>query len=262
MKVEPGLLDIKMYIIFDLDDTLLTSKKIVTDYTLSRLKYYQNLGHKIVINSARSIYRTRPIIEIIKPDFSILDGGNIILDKDNNLIYEYSFDKETINDLILDMCEFSSDVCVQALGQMYASNPDYHGQGAIYRDFKINKMNEGVYKIIFVPNDQKRAFGLSDKYNIEIFNYLNGKWFRANPKGITKYHGIEKLVEITNGSLEDVIAFGDDYSDLDMIMKSHHGVAMANSVPYVLERAKHVALSNDEDGVVKYLDEYMKGINK
>ena len=247
-----------MYIVFDLDDTLLNNKREVSEYTLSRLKYYQNEGHKIVINTARNIYRTIDLINLIKPDYTILDGGTIILDKDLLVIYEYPFDKITINDLILDIASFSSDVCVQTYKQLYAINPEYKYQGALFRDFNLDpiKNEENVYKIIFVPNDSEKAFALREKYNIEVFNYLNGKWFRANPALTTKYTGILALLKMTNGKEEDVIAFGDDYSDLDMITKSYHGVAMANSVPYVLEQAKHVCLSNEEDGVVKYLDDF------
>ena len=248
-----------MYIVFDLDDTLLKNDKTISDYTLKRLKYFQEKGHFLVINSARNIYRTKSVIEVLKPDYSILDGGSIILDKDMNLIYDYPFDYETINSLILDMCEFCIEVCVQTYKQLYAINKDYKSQGALFRDFNVDpiKNGEGVYKIIFVPSDTKRAYELKDKYNIEVFNYLNGKWFRSNPLGITKYFGIERLLEITSGKREDVIAFGDDYSDLDMILKSYHGVAMANSVESILSQAKNIALSNEEDGVVKYLNYYL-----
>lgn len=248
-----------MYIVIDLDDTLLTNERKITDYSLKRLKYFQSLGHKIVINTARNIYRTRSIIETLRPDYTILDGGNVILDKEMNLIYDYPYPYDIINNLILDLSEFCSDVCVQTFGQLYAINPNYHSQGALTRDFKVDpiKENEGVYKIIFVPLDIDRAYKLKEKYNIEVFNYLNGKWFRSNPKNITKFFGVERLLEITKESLSDVIAFGDDYSDLDMILKAYHGVAMANSVPYVLERAKNIALSNEEDGVVKYLNKYL-----
>lgn len=249
-----------MYIVFDLDDTLLNNQRKVSEFSLSRLNYYQGLGHKIVINTARNIYRTESLIEIIKPDYTILDGGTIILDKDMKVIYEHPFDKKIINDLVLEMASFSSDVCVQTYRQLFATNPNYTSQGALYRDFVTNplKEEENVYKIIFVPSDRDKALRLIDKYNIEVFNYLNGKWYRANPKSVTKYTGILNLLKITNGKEDEVIAFGDDYSDLDMITKTYHGVAMANSVPYVLEQAKNVCLSNEEDGVVKYLDDYFR----
>ena len=41
-----------------------------------------------------------------------------------------------------------------------------------------------------------------------------------------------------------------------MLLNVGHGVAMANSVSYVLEKVKNHALSHNEDGVAKYLVEY------
>ena len=48
---------------------------------------------------------------------------------------------------------------------------------------------------------------------------------------------------------EEVIAFGDGYNDLSMIEYAGLGVAMANAVDGVKERANYVTLSNDEDGI-------------
>ena len=42
-----------------------------------------------------------------------------------------------------------------------------------------------------------------------------------------------------------------------MLLNVGHGVAMANSVSYVLEKVKNHALNHNEDGVAKYLVEYM-----
>ena len=37
-----------------------------------------------------------------------------------------------------------------------------------------------------------------------------------------------------------------------------YGVAMANSKPEVLDAAKYIALSNDEDGVAEFLKQQFK----
>lgn len=47
------------------------------------------------------------------------------------------------------------------------------------------------------------------------------------------------------------MAFGDYLNDLQMLDAAEHSYAMANAHPAVLERARHVAPSNDDDGVVR-----------
>ena len=56
------------------------------------------------------------------------------------------------------------------------------------------------------------------------------------------------------------MAFGDGYNDLSMIEYAGLGVAMANAVDGVKERANVVTLSNDEDGIAYMLSKYIEGV--
>lgn len=49
--------------------------------------------------------------------------------------------------------------------------------------------------------------------------------------------------------LVNVVAFGDDVNDVDMVREAGIGVAVANAVAEVKEVANRVTLSNDDDGV-------------
>lgn len=57
-------------------------------------------------------------------------------------------------------------------------------------------------------------------------------------------------------SLKDICAFGDDINDIEMIEHCGYGVAMANALDIVKEKADFVTLSNEENGVAKVLDEF------
>mgnify|MGYP000124537768 CR=1 FL=1 len=56
---------------------------------------------------------------------------------------------------------------------------------------------------------------------------------------------------------EEMIACGDGYNDLTMIETAGLGVAMANAQPLVKERADYVTKSNDEDGVLHVIQQFM-----
>ena len=58
-------------------------------------------------------------------------------------------------------------------------------------------------------------------------------------------------------TLEDVIAFGDDYNDIEMIKHCGLGIAMGNAIPQVKKVANAITVSNDADGVAKYIEEYI-----
>ena len=78
---------IKM-IVMDLDGTLLNDDdENISSYTLSILEKCKEKGIKIIIATARSRLASEEIIDIIKPDFSILNNGLLIINENNVVIY-------------------------------------------------------------------------------------------------------------------------------------------------------------------------------
>ena len=54
-----------------------------------------------------------------------------------------------------------------------------------------------------------------------------------------------------------MIAFGDNYNDIEMIEYAGVGVAMGNAEEDVKKKADYVSLSNNEDGVGKFLNNFL-----
>ncbi|MDE6673634.1 MAG: HAD hydrolase family protein [Acetatifactor sp.] len=57
-----------------------------------------------------------------------------------------------------------------------------------------------------------------------------------------------------NLSLSDIVSFGDDINDMEMLQICGIGVAVSNAVMDVKAVADCVTLSNDEDGVADWLE--------
>ena len=75
----------------------------------------------------------------------------------------------------------------------------------------------------------------------------------------SKATGLVALLARWSMSLQDVVAFGDDTPDIEMLHECGMGVAMANAPPEVKSAADRVTLSNDEDGVAAVLEEMLEG---
>jgi len=73
----------------------------------------------------------------------------------------------------------------------------------------------------------------------------------------TKENGLQALLERLGLGFENVMAFGDDVTDMEMLQRSAVGVAMGNAVPEVLAIANRVAPTNEEDGVAVVLEELL-----
>jgi hypothetical protein len=53
---------------------------------------------------------------------------------------------------------------------------------------------------------------------------------------------------------EEIVSFGDNYNDMEMIQQTGLGIAMGNAVPELKKVADFVTLSNQEDGVAYVLE--------
>ncbi len=78
-------------------------------------------------------------------------------------------------------------------------------------------------------------------------------------KDVSKINAVKSLAKSFGYGLEEVIAFGDDYNDIEMIRECGIGVAMGNAPQKVKEAADIIAGTNDEDGVAMELERIIKG---
>ena len=79
------------------------------------------------------------------------------------------------------------------------------------------------------------------------------------PSGVTKAVGLAEVAERLGFTAPDVLAFGDMPNDVPMLTWAGQGVAVANAHPEVLAVADGVTLSNDEDGVARYVERLLNG---
>ncbi len=73
------------------------------------------------------------------------------------------------------------------------------------------------------------------------------------PSGVSKAVGLASVADRLGVEAADVLAFGDMPNDVPMLTWAGHGVAVANAHAEVLAVADEVTLSNDNDGVARYL---------
>jgi Cof subfamily protein (haloacid dehalogenase superfamily) len=70
---------------------------------------------------------------------------------------------------------------------------------------------------------------------------------------ISKANGIRMLLNDFGLLPQEIIAFGDNYNDIDMLAYAGLGVAMGNAPQEIKKAADEITASNDEDGIAKFL---------
>lgn len=247
------------YIIFDMDDTLLNNRREVSPYTLEVLKKVRAMGHKLVCNTARSKAFNQKYFDQIKPDYAILNGGSLIIDREENVVFCAELDVDTTNGVLRDLLKITDDIFVQTQECFYAHKGLKTIQKAEPFDFSAEDFPFPAQKIVTDVKDDAQAQALADKYNMAFTTYMDGTFRRYNHMDATKALGNRNLMKYTGGKLEDILAFGDDYGDLDMLREAGVGVMMKNGRPELLGRTSHISeYTNDEDGVAKFLANYFE----
>ncbi len=245
------------YIIFDLDDTLLDKQSQVTPYTLSVLKKLQGMGHKTVINTARSKNYAQEFFDILKPDYAIYNGGAHIVDAQERTIFKAEISNEETLAIVKELLAVTQNFSVQAEDALYSHKGLYTGQKCKAFDYEQDVFPYPALKIVAGVDDDEAALAIAQKHDLAFTTYLSGNFRRYNRKGVDKAAGNRELMELVGGSLSDVLAFGDDLGDVEMLREAGVGVLMKNAREELHQSGLHLsAYTNQEDGVARFLVEY------
>lgn len=247
------------YIIFDMDDTLLNNRREITPYTLEILKKVQAMGHKLVCNTARSKSFNQKYFDQIHPDYAILNGGSMIIDKNENVIFLAEVDAAALSAFLQDLLETTEDFFVQTQDCFYSNKGKHTIQKAEPFDFAVEEFGLSAQKIVADIKDNEKAQALAQKHGLAYTVYLGGTFRRYNHISATKEQGNQNLMKLVGADVQDIIAFGDDHGDFGMLQEAGIGVLMKNGRPELMEQVGYVSkYTNDEDGVAKFLEAYFE----
>jgi Cof subfamily protein (haloacid dehalogenase superfamily) len=244
----------------DLDQTFLRTDKSISQYSLDIIKKCKERGILIAIATARSEQEAEKYINLIKPDIVISNGGALVRYRDR-IIYNCML-SASISDKLIQDCMANSNVgeITVDTGNSYYSNSKDLNQYVEYSNAQYNNyvvpLNSMTYKISVVFFDKNSAVELASKYPECSFLGFHGEnKYRFAHKDATKFLAINELIKHLNINLKQVVIFGDDYNDIEMLKNCSNGVAVSNAIKEVLSVATHITKSNDEDGVARFINQ-------
>lgn len=255
--------DIKL-IVTDLDMTLLHSDQSISDYSQRVFSKCSDYGIKTAIATARYWIGAEKYIDLIKPDFAITTDGTMI-QHDNRLFYGYGLEPEIANKIIVAIKNIDKSLEISVATEMNVFWNSLHISDspklykAIYNDFS-KPFDSIVYKIVAQLPDKETANNLaSDFPECRLVSYRDENLYGFIRKDAGKIQAIKALVNSLNFDLSNVIAFGDDHNDLEMLKQCGYSVAVSNAIKEIREIVDTVTQSNDEDGVAKYIEKNLFG---
>lgn len=255
----------------DIDGTLLTDDKRVTEKTEQAVKGLVQQGIPFVLVSARMPEAIYPITEAMGVKIPLISySGALVLTEEGETLYSLTMKAEHAAAFL----EAVEAHFPQATVNYYAGHHWYvkasdprvalemkiTGAVAERRSF-ADCLTEGTlpHKILLMmePADCERA----ERELQALFPALN--IVRSAPHlleimdaSVNKASGIEVMLKHFGLEASDALSFGDNYNDLEMLRYTGASVAMGNAPQPVKEAAGIVTTSNEEDGIYAYLSEH------
>lgn len=127
---------------------------------------------------------------------------------------------------------------------------------------KWRKEQKGAHKIMCMGDEEnidKLSEFLKQQFPNEVIGYRSKPtYLEISHQDISKKTAIEFLMKskYQDLDLKHILAFGDNYNDLEMLDAVGIGVAVQNAKNEVLAIANATTLSNKEDGVAIYMEDY------
>jgi len=248
------------FISLDLDGTLLTSEKVISKRTINILKKCENVGKNIVIATARPPRLVRNLLpRELKNEFLICYNGAEIY-KNEEKIYEENISKSSLREILhffilqfpetivsveIDNCLYTNKGVEKLFGDIEYEIVDF-------RKFKWNSTAKVLVDLSAINNQRIIFDNLPNDCSMVVTD--DGVLGQIMNKNVSKLNALKSILHKWGVEMEDVIAFGDDYNDIEIIEESGKGIAMENAVSELKEKADFITKSNDEDGVAFYLE--------
>ena len=249
-------------ILTDLDHTLLRSDGTVSEHTLEVLSEVRKNGAGLAIATARYWIGAERYIDLLKPDFEITTDGTLI-HANGDCIYSVGFSLEETNRIVREIFDIYPEAEVTlASGKTVLWNSLHISESprlhkALFCDFR-EPLTCCANKIAVSFPEKEYAERIAEKLGCKLQCYRGEALYAFLPKRSGKVLAIQALSEESGIPISDVIAFGDDSNDIEMLTVCGTGVAVGNAIPEVKEAASYITASNDEDGVANFLLEQFR----
>lgn len=243
------------YIFFDIDGTLTdnATRKIVPSAKIALDKLQEN-GNFVAIATGRAYYKAKNFLKEVGLNNMVCNGGNGIV-IDHQLVKNAPLDRDKALAIIAQaeclgygvlVAPFDS-IDVYSKNTLFLKQSGYRKEPTRYTiDDKIDYHDlTDIYKIyISIPLEDEAKLTLKDTLGSLRFE---PEYLMFQPDD--KKQGIIEMMRLLNGSLDDVVVFGDDYNDLVMFDERFYRIAMGNACEALKAKADYITDCNINDGI-------------
>ena len=265
-------------IAFDINGTLLTSKKTIAKSSVEAIERAQDAGKQVVLSTGRSLSELLPYGDDLHGiRYAILASSALIYDLEAKCVLA----KQTLPALAVDKVKAIAEaqdlilVCMID-GQGYLQKSHFENIANYYMEIytelydKTAILVDNIYDLLakerehfdkiniyhFTARDRDQSYEtlLSEKITM-IKAEVSGLELTA--QGVEKGQGLVHLAQKLNLPMEQIIAVGDADNDESMIREAGFGVAMGNANENIKGLADIIVADNDHGGCAQAIDDVL-----
>lgn len=247
----------------DMDGTLLNSQHKISPKTEQAIKSVISKGIPFIPVSARPPYAITPYTEQLQTNAPIICySGALILDQDLNELYSVLIDEADLNKLTALLTPYAHLSISHYAGlNWFVNQNDYWSQQETaitgLQSQKTPENIQNVHKILIMGNAESILEVeqiLKNALPHLSIHRSKPEYLEIMNKAATKAKAIRFMESYLQISADEVIAFGDNFNDLDMLEYAGLSVAMGNAPEEIKQVAKEMTANNNEDGIALILE--------
>jgi Cof subfamily protein (haloacid dehalogenase superfamily) len=263
-------------VISDLDGTLLNSDHTISAYTKSVFQELHKQNYLIIVATGRHHMDAMAIVNNLGfPVYLVTSNGARIHSPQRELLYSFDMNGESVKSVLaLDIDpDITTVLFRETVWQTSKINMKLNAfqKDLVYPPQVVNfaELDDfNAIKIFFTHDDHQKLVDLKERIletHSDDFHHAFSLpiCLEFMDKSVDKSAAIAKILEKEGYSFEDAITFGDGFNDEKMLNAAGIGLIMGNAPENLKQKLPHleVILSNNEDGVARYLSLNLDGID-
>lgn len=261
----------------DIDGTLLNKERIPSAATIKQVNRLTEKSIPFILISSRmpsAMYHIQQVLGVSETPLICYNGGLVLVD--GKSIHSTEIPVDIISTVAELNAQKGFHISLYNQDDWYVEERDYWAK----REENNTKVSpqikpiketiadwqaaeKGAHKIMCMGDKavlDKIMDVLGTQYQNQLHLYRSkDTYIEIASKEISKLTGIKKLLahQYPLFSLEDCVAFGDNYNDIEMLEGVKIGVAVGNARTEVLAIADFTTSANHDDGVARWLEKWI-----
>jgi len=247
----------------DVDGTLVNKDKRVTPLTREAIKTFQESGGSFTLATGRIERSAIPFCRDLDIRIPVIlyNGARIVDPLTEEVLWEKSLHKEDLDRALELRSKYSFDYLIYSDGEAYvferSDSVKLFEKGDGYKSILITDplmfCEREVTKILMI-GDNSLFPGFRNDFNGTRKNpaalvQSESNYLEILPPGVNKGTALDKLQKILGLKRENIVCFGDNMNDIEMLQNAGTGIAMGNALSAVKEAADIVTSDHNNDGV-------------